>query len=81
MLRKGNFRLTKFMSNDKDVLAAIPAEERTIKNLNLDKLPIERALGQQWNIDTDTFVVKTSPPSGRPGNDTAKVFVYTEPDF
>ena len=51
MLRKGNFRLTKFMSNDKDVLAAIPAEERTIKNLDLDKLPIERALGQQWNID------------------------------
>ena len=63
MLRKGNFRLTKFISNDKDVLAAIPAEERTIKNLDLDKLPIERALGQQWNIDTDTFGVKTSPPS------------------
>ena len=62
MLRKGNFRLTKFISNDKDVLAAIPAEERTIKNLDLDKLPIERALRQQWNIDTDTFGVKTSPP-------------------
>ena len=41
MLRKGNFRPTKFH----------PAEERTIKNLDLDKLPIERALGQQWNID------------------------------
>ena len=72
MLRKGNFRLTKFISNDKDVLAAIPAEERTIKNLDLDKLPIERALGQQWNIDTDTFSVKTSLPSGRPGNDTRR---------
>ena len=70
MLRKGNFRQTKFISNDKDVLAAIPAKERTIKNLDLDKLPIERALGQQWNIDTDTFVVKTSPPSSRPGNDS-----------
>ena len=55
MIRKGNFRLTKFISNDKDVLAAIPAEERTINTLDLDKLPIERALGQQWNIDTDTF--------------------------
>ena len=52
MLRKGNFRLTKLISNDKDVLAAIPAEGRTIKNLDLDKLPIQRALGQQWNIDT-----------------------------
>ena len=70
MLRKGNFRLTKFISNYKDVLDAIPTGERTIKKLDLDKLPIERALGQQWNIDTDTFVVKTSPPSGRPGNDT-----------
>ena len=38
MLRKGNFRLTKFISNDKDVFAAIPAEERTIKNLDFDKL-------------------------------------------
>ena len=70
MLRNGNFRLAKFISNYKDVLAAIPAEERTIKNLDLDKLRIERALGQQWNIDTDTFGAKTSPPSGRPGNDT-----------
>ena len=58
--------------NDKDVLAAIPAEERTIKNLDLDKLPIERALGQQWNIDTDTFGVKTSPPSARPRSDTRR---------
>ena len=72
MLRKGNFRLTKFISNDKDVLAAIPAEGRTIINLDLDKLPLERALGQQWNIDTDTFGVKTSPPSARPGNDTRR---------
>ena len=72
MLRKGNFRLTKFISNDKDLLAAIPAEERTIKNLDLDKLPIERALGQQWNIDTDTFGVKTSPPLARPRSDTRR---------
>ena len=47
MLRNGNFRLAKFISNDKDVLPAIPAEERTIKNLDLDKLSIKRARGQQ----------------------------------
>ena len=70
MLRNGNFRLAKFISNDKDVLAAIPAEERTIKNLDLDKVSIRRARGQQWNINTDTFGFKTSPPSGRPANDT-----------
>ena len=27
------------------------------------------------------FGVKTSPPSGRPGNDTARVFVYIELDL
>ena len=60
LLRKGNFRLTKFVSNKKKVLAAIPAEERTNKNLDLDKLPIERALGVQWDIETDNFGVKIS---------------------
>ena len=72
MLRNVNFRLAKFISNDKDVLPAIPAEERTIKNLDLDKLSIKRARGQQWNINTDTFGFKTSPPSGRPANDTRR---------
>ena len=60
LLRKGNFRLTKFVSNDKGVLAAIPAEERTIKNLDLDELSIERALGLQWDIEHDAFRVKVS---------------------
>ena len=54
------------------MLAAIRSEERTIKNLDLDKLPIERAFGQQWHIDIDTFSVKTSLPSGPPGNDTRR---------
>lgn len=70
MLHKGNFGLTKFLLNDRDVLSALPAQDRTIKNLDLDKLPIERALGQHWNIDTNTFSVKALPPSGRLGNDT-----------
>lgn len=60
LLRKGNFHLTKSVSNVKEVLAAIPAEERTIKNLDLDKLPIKRALGLQWDIEMDTFGVKLS---------------------
>ncbi|XP_022782764.1 uncharacterized protein LOC111323635 [Stylophora pistillata] len=58
LLRKGNFRLTKFVSNGKEVLSAIPAEGRTVKSLDLDKLPIERALGLQWDTETDTFGVK-----------------------
>ena len=38
--QKGNFRLSKFVSNVREVLSAIPAEERTVKNLDLGKLPI-----------------------------------------
>lgn len=51
LLKKGNFRLTKFVSNAKEVLAAIPAEERTVKNLDLDKLPIEQALGLPIHLE------------------------------
>ena len=58
--KKGNFRLTKFVSNVKEVLAAIPGNEKTIKNLDLDNFPIQRALGLQWDTETDTFGVKVS---------------------
>jgi len=53
--------LTKFVSNVKQVLAAIPAKKRTVKNLDLDKLPFESALGQQWDTETDSLGVKVSP--------------------
>lgn len=50
----------KFVSNVKEVLSAITAEERTVKSLDLDKLPIERALRLQWDTKTDTFGVKVA---------------------
>ena len=39
---KGGFNLTKFMSNDRNVLAQIPVEERAVPalHLDLDKLPV-----------------------------------------
>ena len=43
-LWKSNFCPTKFVSNVKEVLYAIQAEERTVKSLDLDELPVERAL-------------------------------------
>ena len=60
LLRKGNLHLTKFVSNVKEVLSAITAEERTVKSLDLDKVPIERALRLQWDTKTDTFGVKVA---------------------
>ena len=56
------FRLTKWVSNDRRVLEAIPVEERAkgVKNLDLDRssLPVERALGIHWNTDTDQFGIQ-----------------------
>ena len=58
------------MSYVKQVLAAIPAKERTVKNLDLDKLPIERALGQQWDTETDSLGGKVSPLPKQLNDDT-----------
>ena len=56
---KGGFRLTKFICNRRSVLESIPEEERSkdVKtlDLNYDDLPIERALGVQWCVESDTF--------------------------
>lgn len=49
---KGGFKLTKWISNKRNVLATIPQEEwaKEVKDLDLDSdaLPVERALGVQW---------------------------------
>ena len=73
MCAAGGFNLTQFMSNSRDVLNNIPEEERAkgIKNVNLSTqlLPIERALGVSWCIETDSFcfriVLKDTPLTRR----------------
>lgn len=63
MCSKGGFHLNKWLSNHRSVLARIPEEERAkeVKTLNLDrdKLPMERALGTQWDIERDIFTFNT----------------------
>ena len=59
MCKKGGFKLTKFVSNSRKVLESVPEEERAkeIKGLDLgqDKLPVERALGVWWCVESDTL--------------------------
>ena len=70
---KGGFRLTKWISNRRDVLTAIPEEHRAkdMKMLNMDQdlPPVERVLGVEWCIQSDTFkfkiVVKDRPLTRR----------------
>ncbi|XP_042230818.1 uncharacterized protein LOC121872218 [Homarus americanus] len=62
LLACGGFRLTKWASNHKGVLATIPPEERqnALKEIDLrqDKLPMERALGVRWLLEGDQLAIK-----------------------
>ena len=59
MCLEGRLHLHKFVSNSREVMQTVPMDDRakTVKELNLlhDDLPIERALGLQWCIESDTF--------------------------
>ena len=50
ILATGGFRLAKWMSNNREILAAIPASEVAGDTVELDRnaLPQERALGVKW---------------------------------
>ena len=74
LLARGGFHLSKWVSNSRYVLETIPECERSkeLKNIHLkeDKLPIERALGLKWNVETDKFTFNISAkdqPSTRRG--------------
>lgn len=62
MCANGGFNLTKWISNNHAVLAAIPEKDRetNVKNLDFDhnSLPLERALGVQWCAESDAFQFK-----------------------
>ena len=57
LLSRGGFRLTKWISKDRNVIATVPVTERapSVANLDLEDLPVERTLGVQWDMETDDF--------------------------
>jgi len=61
LLSKGGFRLTKWTSNSREVLSAIPVDERASdeRDLNIDEgLPVKRALAVRWNTQDDKLGIK-----------------------
>ena len=60
ILQRGGFRLTKWVSNSPKVLASIPEIDRagSVKDLCLEQLTLERALGVQWDVKLDQFGFK-----------------------
>ena len=65
LCKKGSVRLHKFVSNSKAVMPSIPSEDQAkgMKDLDLvhDSLPIGRALGVHWCVESDTFTLKDQP--------------------
>ena len=57
ILSEGGFKLTKWISNSRNVLDTIPVTARAKEieklDLNYDDLPSQRALGVQWCIESD----------------------------
>ena len=52
LLLQGRFRLTIWITTDREVLSTIPESERATSLTNLDigtALPFEKVLGLQWN--------------------------------
>ena len=68
LLSEVGFRLTKWMSNNRQVLSKIPEEERAKPTLDLDleKLPVERTLGVQWDVEKDVLLFKVREPHQQP---------------
>ena len=61
MLKRGGFRLTKFLSNSKKVLDALPPTEVSqcaVMEIDVEKL--ERALGVYWDTVKDVFTFVTN---------------------
>ena len=64
LLSHGSFNLTKFLSNSREVIQSISEDKRapSVKHYDLDdKLPFERALGLQWDVQEDQFTFKITP--------------------
>ena len=58
MCKSGGFHLTKFISNNRELLISIPEDQRRngVKNADLiGDLPAEKALGIQWNMSDNSF--------------------------
>ena len=65
---EAGFRLTKWMSNSREVLSKIPDADRAkpTLDLGLENLPVERKLGGHWDVDRDAFFFKVREPHQPP---------------
>ena len=64
MLASKGFRLTKWMSTHREVLASVPVNDRhsEVQEVELihKDLPVERALGVRWDLQRDKFAIQVN---------------------
>ena len=70
LLTRGGFKLKKWLSNSRKVIESLSASKRAaqVEDLDFEKLPVERALGVQWNISHQfgfRIVIKDRPAPTR----------------
>ncbi|XP_037773620.1 uncharacterized protein LOC119569619 [Penaeus monodon] len=70
-LKHSGFHLTKWMSNSKRVITAIPQDDRSppVKDIDLTKqdLPTDRALGVLWSLESDVLQIRVTVPISKRG--------------
>ena len=61
LMKKGGFRLMKWISNDRKVLSEIPESEtaKSVVSLDIDDLPTECTLGLKYKMENDEFMWET----------------------
>ena len=68
-MERGGFRLAKFVSSSREVIATLPSSECScdVIDLDLDKsLPSTRALGVLWDVEGDRFTFQFAAPQTTP---------------
>lgn len=75
LLKKVGFRLTKWLSNSREVIQALPKSElaTSVVDLAYNELPIERALGVVWVVQIDQFKFIVSSIEGSTKRSILKV--------
>lgn len=60
LLKRGGFRLTKWLSNKRKVIESVPESDRvvSVRDLDFDHTLTGRALGVQWHMTSDRFGFK-----------------------
>lgn len=63
LLGKAGFKTRRWCSNRPKVLRDVPVEDRVVNvDIEESELPCMKALGVQWNVETDMFTFKLNPP-------------------